>query len=271
MIVLISLAAAVMTATPLAREVTVVLPGLSVSGIEDSVGNALLERFASELGRGKGLRVVTSRDVEQVLGLERQRQLMGCPEAATSCFAELAAGLGADALIIGSVVMVGTRVTVTLRVLSAKDGRVLHSESGRLRDLDAVQDWLDEQVPATRAKLLGTFAPASAQPPGNWLPWATAGLGGAGVVTGVVLFALSKGDAASLRAVEQGSTLDLAAVRAAGQTKETAGVVLMAAGAGVIAGGIVWGLVSGGRAPTTSVSVAVTPGGAALVISGALP
>jgi TolB-like protein len=261
------------------REVTLVFPGFS--GLETNVADAVSDRFASELGKGAGVRVVTRRDVEQVLGLERQRQLLGCSETSSSCIAELAAGLGANALITGTVVPVGTKVTVTLRLIDARDGRVVSSESARLRDLDAAQDWLDEQAPRTRAKAIEVFgstelkqlvassAPASSVS-ANWLPWATAGLGAAAAVTGVILFASSKADAEALKGVMQGDTLDVGAVARSGQSKETAGVVLITSGAAVLAGGIIWGVLSSAP-PKTSVGVAVLPDGAAVVFSGALP
>lgn len=161
---------------------TLVFPGFT--GLEKNMADAVSDRFASELGKGAGVRVVTRRDVEQVLGLERQRQLLGCSETSSSCIAELAAGLGADALIIGTVVPVGTKVTVTLRLIDSRDGRVVSSESARLADLDAAQDWLDAQAAPTRAKAIEVFGSAELKrqlspttSATTWLPWVTAGLG----------------------------------------------------------------------------------------------
>ena len=239
------------------------------------MADAVSDRFASELGKGKGVRVVTRRDVEQVLGLERQKALLGCSESSSSCIAELAAGMGANALIVGTVVPVGSKVTVTLRLLDARDGRVVSSESARLPDLDAAQDWLDAQAPLTRAKAIEAFGSAelkqqAAPPSANWLPWVTTGVGGAAAVTGIILFASSKADAETLRTLPQGSQLNIADTAKSGQTKETAGVILLAAGGAVLVGGIVWGVVSSAP-PKTSVSVAVIPNGAAVVFSGAFP
>ena len=259
-------------------EVTLVFPGLS--GLDAAVADAVSDRFASELGKGAGVRVVTRRDVEQVLGLERQKALLGCSETSSSCIAELAAGLGANALITGTVVPVGTKVTVTLRLLDARDGRVISSESARLRDLDAAQDWLDEQAPRTRAKAIEAFGSpelkqqlsSTSSANLNWLPWATAGLGGAAAVAGIILFANSKADAETLRTLPQNSPVNITETAKSGQSKETAGVVLLTAGSAVLVGGIIWGVASGGSAPAkTSVGVAVIPDGAAVVFSGALP
>jgi TolB-like protein len=254
-------------------EVTVVFPGFS--GLDAKVADAMSERFASELGKGSGVRVVTRRDVEQVLGLERQKALLGCSESSNSCIAELAAGLGANAMITGTVVPVGSKVTVTLRLIDARDGRVVSSESARLRDLDAAQDWLDAQAPMTRTKVIEFFGSAelkqkTAPPSVNWLPWVTTGLGAAAAVSGAVLFASSKGDAQALRDVTPSSTLNISETAKSGQTKETAGVILLAAGGAVLVGGVIWGVVSSTR-PSASVGLAVIPNGSAIVLTGALP
>lgn len=270
---LLTLALAVATSAAPA-EVTIVFPGFS--GLESNMADAVSDRFASELGKGTGVRVVTRRDVEQVLGLERQKALLGCSESSSSCVAELAAGMGANALIAGTVVPVGSKVTVTLRLLDARDGRVISSESARLSDLDAAQDWLDAQAPLTRKKAIEVFGSAElkqqvAPPSANWLPWVTTGIGGAAAVTGIILFASSKADAQALKDVTPTSPeLNISETAKSGQTKETAGGILIAAGGAVLVGGIIWGIATSAP-PKTSVSVTVIPDGAAVVFSGALP
>lgn len=53
--------------------------------------------------REHGLKVMTGRDIGAVLGLERQKQLLGCMDDSTSCSAELAGALGVGALVVGTV------------------------------------------------------------------------------------------------------------------------------------------------------------------------
>jgi hypothetical protein len=64
----------------------------------DDVGSGLCQayelRFTSRLGRGQRVRVTTQRDVAQIIGLERQKQLLGCSDQDSSCNAELAGALG---------------------------------------------------------------------------------------------------------------------------------------------------------------------------------
>jgi hypothetical protein len=48
----------------------------------------------------EGLVVTTPSDIRALLGLERQKQLLGCDEGA-SCLAELSGALGAGAIIAG--------------------------------------------------------------------------------------------------------------------------------------------------------------------------
>ena len=52
---------------------------------------------ADVLADQQGLQVVTSQDIATLLGMERQKALVGCAEGSTSCMAELANALGADA------------------------------------------------------------------------------------------------------------------------------------------------------------------------------
>jgi hypothetical protein len=81
----------------------VAAPGLLCEGVSVSACTALNERLAETL-RQHGHQVVTQRDMAVVLGMERQRQLMGCREGSESCLAELAGALGVDGVVQGGVV-----------------------------------------------------------------------------------------------------------------------------------------------------------------------
>ncbi len=58
---------------------------------------ALYNQSLAEALRKQGMEVMTAHEINALLGLERQRQLTGCADDATSCMAELANALGADA------------------------------------------------------------------------------------------------------------------------------------------------------------------------------
>ncbi len=76
----------------------------------------------------QGLIVTSQREVSSVLGLERQRQLMGCTED-SSCLAEIAAALGVDGILIGDVAHVGSIFQANLKIIDPKSSKRLASFS----------------------------------------------------------------------------------------------------------------------------------------------
>lgn len=224
---------------------SVVLPSFATSGLEPQLASGLVERFASELARRGNLEVLTQRDIERMLGIERQRQLMGCEEAsASSCMAELTEALGADAIISGSLVKVGTGWTATLRVLRTSGGQVLFSESGRGADDAGLQDWLDDRAGPVRSRLLAAFNVVDPRDARPRLPWVFVGVGGLCAIAGAVLSVFAHVDAGVLASVQPGSTVDVHGVRASGQAKETAGFALLGIGAALVAAGLLWSWLS---------------------------
>src|SRR5262245_45592158 len=77
-------------------------PGLSGVKVGDKEAVFFSEHLAQQLAAA-GAKVTSDREISAVLGLERKRQLMGCPEGATQCMTELAGALGVDALVIGDI------------------------------------------------------------------------------------------------------------------------------------------------------------------------
>ena len=70
----------------------------TVVGIDPQVADAYSDHFVTLLGRDRRLSLTTQKDISQVLGLERQRELLGCTDGKVSCLAELAGALGVDAI-----------------------------------------------------------------------------------------------------------------------------------------------------------------------------
>ena len=67
--------------------------------------------------------VVSSKDIGAMLGIERQRQLMGCSED-TSCMAELANALGTDYVMVASVGKVGDTYLVSAKLIDGVRNKV---------------------------------------------------------------------------------------------------------------------------------------------------
>jgi len=112
---MLSLIAVLLTAQP---DPSLVLPGLNAVNLAPGEGDLYSELLAQELTR-QGFKLQTARDVSAVLGLERQKQLLGCAES--SCLAELASAIGADGLVLGDVGKLGQGYVVNVKVLLAKD------------------------------------------------------------------------------------------------------------------------------------------------------
>lgn len=106
-------------------------PGLEYKNLSQETGNYLIEHYAQALDL-LGVRVVTPREITTLLGMERQRQIIGCGNqtAEGSCLFELANALGVDGTITGSLGKYGATFQLNLVVVSARDNRLLSSFSG---------------------------------------------------------------------------------------------------------------------------------------------
>src|SRR5262245_53582869 len=93
---------------------TVVLDVRVLPGADANLGAVVGEEVARALPAG-AFKVTTQQQLATVLGLERQRQLAGCSEEASSCAAEVASALGADVVVQTTLAKIadGLRCSVT--------------------------------------------------------------------------------------------------------------------------------------------------------------
>jgi len=168
------------------------------------------EHLAEEL-RAKGFRVTTSGDMAAVLGLERQKQLLGCTDANSSCMAELASALGVDAILTGQFAKLAGTYQLDIKVLSAKDGARLAGWSGAIADdggiLAALREasaalahqlGLESEVPrgATEVNAQTNIVPPTH--PYRARAWIPAAAGAVLLASGIPLFAAGKNDFSTL-------------------------------------------------------------------------
>lgn len=254
------------------------MPGLSVIGIEARYGEFFGEHLAQQL-KFEGLEVVTTKEIESLLGFERQKQLLGCGESSSSCIAELASALGADGVMMGDVAKVGGKTQVNLKIISARDGKTLAAYSDRVDGDEAVLDTLTRAA-GQLAEGMGnalhrTLKPVELGARGGaalksaW--WAPVAAGAVAIGAGILLFVLGGTDYARLNGASTVAPLSLIEardLRDGGALKQTLGVVFLGVGSAAVVGGGLWLLL--GR---TSAPVALVPGrdGATLVFSGNLP
>lgn len=241
-------------------QVTVALPGLTTIGLEASAASVYVDRFSTTM-EGPRLKVISNRDIAQVLSFERQRQLMGCAEGMSeSCLVELAGALGADVILSGSVAKLEGSYVVTLRAFRATNGQVLASRTGRPETEPALLDWLDSAAVDLRGELLQAFGLASASR--GFAPWVTGLLGLVAAGTGAVLTGLAYGSANAVRTDMALSSATAEARIQQGRAFEASGAVLLGVGAaGLVASALWLALVPSPSA--AALSAAPTPGGGA--------
>jgi len=193
--------AAALAAKP-AGPVRLAAPGLSGFNVNQAELEFFTEHFAQQLNL-QGLQVTTAKQISSLLGLERQREIMGCKDAATSCMAELAAALGVEGVVTGSVGKFETSYRVNVSVVAASDGHTLSAYSARAATSEEVLEDLTaaaRQMAGELQRLLrGGAAPPSnpitgnvrtAAPPPAWglrpVSWMPAVGAGAVAVVGTV-------------------------------------------------------------------------------------
>lgn len=144
------LCAVVMTATA-ERERLVVLEVTAGDEGTKRAARMVEEQLLTELGRAGTFEVTGQSELSAVLGLERQRQLLGCAES--SCFAEIGGALGARWLVMGSLGRFGSKLRLDLKLIDARQGKAAARE-GKVLESD------DELFPAV-SQFVGTLEEAS--------------------------------------------------------------------------------------------------------------
>jgi hypothetical protein len=151
--------AAALAAKPPAP-VKLAAPGLSGFNVSPAELEFFTEHFAQQLTL-QGLQVTTAKQISSLLGLERQREIMGCKDAATSCMAELAAALGVEGVVTGSVGKFETSYRVNVSIVAASDGRTLAAFSSRAGTSEEVLENLTTAARQMAGELFRTLRPGA--------------------------------------------------------------------------------------------------------------
>lgn len=212
-----------------------------------SLGNTLAQRM-TETGFVK---VTTPDDVAAVVGLERQRSLLGCAENA--CIAELAGALGVKALVSGELSKLGDVFQLTVKVLDAQSAATIFSSLERHSGEAALLSAVDRLAAAASRATALHFSLIAEKP--NLAPMVGVGLGVVAAGVGGVLLGLATADDAALRAKQPATFPEAVAVKNAGQLKQGVGLGLVAGGGAVALGSLVWLLIS----PRVDAPVALAP------------
>jgi hypothetical protein len=150
-------------ATPL----KLAIPGVSVVDMDAQQASFLSEHLAQQLS-DEGAEVVNSQDLTVMLGLERQRQLMGC--TGRKCASALTDAIEVDALVMGDIARLPKdRYQLNLRVLDSSNGTRVKTYSRRVVSYEALLDEIEKaakQLVAAGNKKFGrTSVPVVKLPP----------------------------------------------------------------------------------------------------------
>ncbi|MBL8955111.1 MAG: hypothetical protein JNK82_30320 [Myxococcaceae bacterium] len=258
-----------------AAPVALALPGLNAVNLAEGEGALYAELLAQRLGT-LGLKVTTSRDVGLALGLERQRGLVGCSDAA--CMAELAGALGVDGIVMGDVAKLGAAYVVTLKVISKSgqslaqfnadgpDARPLLHEGGRVlaRQLSVALS-LPQLDP-------GPYQVERRPLHRGWVKPVGIGVVGLGIVGVAAAVGCTLAADANLVALRSAATVEEADFfRDEGKFWQIAGGTLFGAGSVLIAAGALLLLLGDPHDDTLQPSAGLVPGGATFGLTGRWP
>jgi len=264
---LLSLVALSLAAAPVK---TLAAPGLACTNVDAKVGNSFLEHFAQQLAAQGSFEVTTPQQVQTILGLERQKQLLDCGD--DSCSTEIAAALGVDAVITGTITKTSGGYLINLRIFRSADAKALAVFTSRPKTDEEVLDFLEDSAKRFAAsygvKNSELVVGNTGAPPVNALPWIAGGAAVAAGVTAAVMLALAQGTADRVRAGDAASPDELGKLRSTGQTQETVGYVLVGVAGALAATTVALALVGSPREGVSSVSVVPLREGGAVVVGG---
>ena len=240
---------------------------LQALGAPQDTAAALTEAMTQELTKRGFFDVISSRDIQTLLGVERQKQLMGCGDDSSSCLAELAGALGSRFVLSGTLAKLGDALQLSVQMLDTQKSQTVARGVRLASDAES----LVGQLPWLLAEATATPLPA---PPSRALPVTLLVVGGAAVMGGAVLGidALSRDRALSAdlaQAPDTGVFRSLPAYRDEASfigTEKTIALAAMLSGAAIATVGLILypkDLARGG--------VAFVPTGPGFALVGVLP
>lgn len=140
---LIALVLAADPAAPSAQKPKVAILELTRAGdVEPTMVTVISEALATELAHQGIYDVVTAADINALLGLERQKQLLGCGDDGASCMAELGSALGAKLILSGSLAKLGERYQLNLQSIDSGSAQVQGRASFLSKDIEEIRESL---------------------------------------------------------------------------------------------------------------------------------
>jgi TolB-like protein len=158
----------------------VVLDLVAGSGVDASMARSFGEAITHEVSKRGFFETTSTQEIQTMLGVERQRQLLGCSEAAQSCMGELADAMGARFVLSGSLSKLGDAFQLSLQTIDTQKTQPLGRSVRIARDAST----LNALIPFAVAEATGTPLPP---PPSKVLPLSLVIGGGALIIAAAVL------------------------------------------------------------------------------------
>ncbi|MDP1824154.1 MAG: hypothetical protein Q8L48_12955 [Archangium sp.] len=147
-------------------------------GVEPEKAAALGEAITQQLSKRGFFEVISSSDIRTLLGVERQKQLLGCGDS--SCTAELSGALGARFVLQSSLTKLGDSLQLSLQMLDSGKAQTVARSVRLARDVKQLADVL----PWALAEATATPLPPA---PSKVVPWLLIGVGAATVAGGGII------------------------------------------------------------------------------------
>ncbi len=165
---------------------------------------AFSQALVPEIRKLEGVSAIGMTEIRDMLGFERQRQMLGC-SSDDNCLAEIGGALGVDELVAIELVLVGKTYALTAKRMDMRRARVIQSSSRQLDKRDGeellnvvgplIQGlWPDRALKPGAVQGLDKTVVARLNPPPlpRWVFFTTAGSGAALLIGGGVMGMLAR-------------------------------------------------------------------------------
>jgi len=242
---------------------------LEANVISAGVANIISDAILVDLGKIPQISVISSKEIDTMLGYEQKKQLAGCTD--TGCMVAIGGALGVDKILNGSVGKIGSSYTFNLKLLDIQNAKIEKMYDKRLKGgseediLDLIPEALSAIFPENRALWSsqakkpggeqqgkadsapqGVGQPgksekkAAAVTAGSVGPWVLIGTGIAAVAGGGVSHILAYTDYQTYRDLPDSEVQRISDLKSRITSEQIAAYTLYGVGGAMIIGGVIW-------------------------------
>jgi hypothetical protein len=134
---------------PAAKKLKLAFLGVSAGiGVTAETATSVSGTLQSDLIALDAYEVTGQSEINAMLGVERQKQLLGCSDEATTCLSEIAGALNSDRALSGDLSRIGDTTLLNLSLIDLKTSRPLARVGRRIQGSGATESVLDVTGPA---------------------------------------------------------------------------------------------------------------------------